>query len=162
MTTVDGRQVRNRVCARVLPVNGAGEVLLLHGWDPAVPDAPYWFSIGGATEPGESLVDAAVREMREETGIEIHPGDLSDPIAREDAEFDWGVWRLVQDQTYYALALDHDLSAVRFDGLEPIERTSIDAAAWWTPDALDADGSAANERLTEIMREAVRTVRSSR
>ena len=158
MTMVNGRQVRNRVCARVLPVNAAGEVLLLHGWDPAVPDAPYWFSIGGATDPGESLVEAAVREMREETGIVIDPTELTGPIAREDAEFDWGVWRLVQDQTYFALALDHDPAAVRFDGLEPIERTSIDAAGWWTPDALDADGSAANGRLTEIMRDAVRVI----
>jgi 8-oxo-dGTP pyrophosphatase MutT (NUDIX family) len=162
MTTTDGsRQVRHRVTARVLPVNAAGEVLLLHGWDPAAPDAPYWFSIGGATDPGESLVDAAVREMREETGIGIRPDELSAPIAREDAEFDWGVWRLVQDQTYYALALDHDPAAVSFDGLEPIERTSIDAAAWWTPEALEADGSAANERLPEIMRAAVRTVRGA-
>lgn len=161
MTTVNGRQVRHRICARVLPVNAAGEVLLLHGWDPAVPDAPYWFSVGGATDPGESLVDAAVREMREETGIAIQPAQLSDPIGREDAEFDWGVWRLVQDQTYFALALDHDPALVRFDGLEPIERTSIDAAAWWTPDALDADGTAANARLTEIMRDAVRTIRGT-
>ncbi len=71
------------------------------------------------------------------------------------------MWRLVQDQTYFALALDHDPAAVRFDGLEPIERTSIDAAAWWSPDALDADRSAANERLTEIMRDAVRLIRGT-
>ena len=161
MTQVDGRQVRKRTCARVLPVNPAGEVLLLHGWDPAAPEAPYWFSIGGAIDPGESLVDAAVREMREETGIVIQPTELSDPIAREDAEFDWGVWRLVQDQTYYALALAQDPASISFEGLEPIERTSIDAAGWWTPEALEADGSAANERLPEIMRTAVRTVRGT-
>jgi len=154
----DGRQVRHRVCARVLPVNPAGEVLLLHGWDPAAPDEPYWFSIGGATDSGESLVEAAVREMREETGIVIQPTELSGPIAREDAEFNWGVWRLVQDQTYFALALSQDPSTVTFDGLEPIERTSIDAAAWWSPEALEADGSAANVRLPEIMRDAVRTI----
>jgi 8-oxo-dGTP pyrophosphatase MutT (NUDIX family) len=157
----NGRQVRHRVCARVLPVNPAGEVLLLHGWDPAAPEAPYWFSIGGATDPGESLVEAAVREMREETGIVIQPIELSDPIAREDAEFDWGVWRLVQDQTYYALALAQDPSTISFEGLEPIERTSIDAAAWWTPEGLEADGSAANARLPEIMRTAVATVRGT-
>ena len=156
------RTVRERVCARVLPVNPAGEVLLLHGWDPAAPDAPYWFSIGGAIDPGESLVDAAVREMREETGILIQPTALSAPIAREDAEFDWGTWRLVQDQTYFALALTAELTEVSFDGLEPVERTSIDAAAWWTPRALEADGSAANVRLPEIMRQAVHTVRGAR
>ena len=162
MTTTEGRangrQIRHRVCARVLPVNPQGEVLLPHGWDPAAPKAPYWFSIGGAIDAGETLVDAAVREMREETGIVIQAAELSEPIAREDAEFDWGVWRLVHDQTYFALALDHDSAAVSFEGLEPIERTSIDAAAWWTADALVADRSAANVRLPEIMRTAVRTV----
>jgi 8-oxo-dGTP pyrophosphatase MutT (NUDIX family) len=161
MTLANGRQERHRVCARVLPVNHAGEVLLLHGWDPAAPEAPYWFSIGGAADGEESLVDAAVREMREETGIVIRPTELSEPIAREDAEFDWGTWRLVQDQTYFALALAADHTEISFDGLEPIERTSIDAAAWWTPEALEADGSAANERLPEIMRLAVRAVRGS-
>ncbi len=77
MTTTEGRangrQIRHRVCARVLPVNPQGEVLLLHGWDPAAPEEPYWFSIGGAIDAGETLVDAAVREMREETGIVIQP-----------------------------------------------------------------------------------------
>ncbi|HWM73796.1 MAG TPA: NUDIX domain-containing protein [Nocardioides sp.] len=163
MTTTEGRahgrQVRHRVCARVLPVNPKGEVLLLHGWDPAAPDEPYWFSIGGAIDADESLVDAAVREMREETGIVIQPTELSEAIAREDTEFDWGAWRLVQDQTFFALALAHDPASVSFEGLEPIERTTIDAAAWWTPDALEADGSAANAQLPEIMRTAVRTIR---
>jgi 8-oxo-dGTP pyrophosphatase MutT (NUDIX family) len=117
------------------------------------------FSIGGAIDPGETLVDAAVREMREETGIVIQPTELGEPMAQEEAEFDRGSWRLVQDQTYFALALTHDPSAITFDGLEPLERTSIDAAAWWTPDDLEADGTAASARLPEIMRDAVRTVR---
>ncbi len=161
MTTTEGRQVRHRVCARVLPVNPQGEVLLLHGWDPSAPEEPYWFSIGGAIDADETLVDAAVREMREETGIVIQATELSEPIAQEDAEFDWGAWRLVQDQTYFALALAHDPAAISFEGLEPIERTTIDAAAWWTPEALEADGSAANERLPEIMRTAVRAIRGT-
>lgn len=155
-----GRITRHRVCARVLPVNAAGEVLLLHGWDPAVPEEPYWFSIGGAADGEESLVDAAVREMLEETGIVVQPDELVGPVARHDAEFDWGVWRLVQDQTFYALAMEH--TEVSFAGLEPMERTSIDAAAWWRPDALEADGTAADPRLPMIMRQAVDAVREGR
>ena len=151
------RPVRHRTTARVLPVNGRGEVLLLHGWDPVQPDAPYWFSIGGAAARDETVAPAAAREMREETGLAIDPADLGDPVAREQVEFDWGFWHLVQDQTFYALRLD-DITGLHFDGLEPLEKGTIDQAAWWTPEALDADGSAANHELTTHMRAAVRRI----
>jgi 8-oxo-dGTP pyrophosphatase MutT (NUDIX family) len=150
------REIRRRVCARLLPVNAAGEVLLLHGWDPAAPGSPYWFSIGGGVDPGESLVDAAVREMHEETGVTITAAELTGPVGRDDVAFDWAEWHLVQDQTYFGVRLD--AAEVHFRGLEPVEVGTIDASGWWTPDALDADGSAANPRLTEMMRAAVRVV----
>lgn len=35
---------------------------------------PPWGFVSGEIEPGESAVDAAVREMREETGLEIATG----------------------------------------------------------------------------------------
>ena len=151
------RAVRHRTTGRVLPVNGRGEVLLLHGWDPARPEAPYWFSIGGAADHDESLAEAAAREMREETGLTVDPAALGDPVGHEVAEFDWGLWRLVQDQTYFAVRLD-ETDGLHFDDLEPLERGTIDEAAWWTPDALDWDGTAANHRLTEMMRAAVRRI----
>jgi 8-oxo-dGTP pyrophosphatase MutT (NUDIX family) len=148
--------VRHRVCARVLPVNGRGEVLLLHGWDPAAPEAPYWFSIGGEVEGAEPLAGAAAREMLEETGIAVTAAELGEPVAREDAAFDWGPWHLVNDQTFFAVRLDE--ADVHFGGLEPLEVGTIDKAGWWTPDALDAEGSAASETLTGIMRAAVTAV----
>jgi 8-oxo-dGTP pyrophosphatase MutT (NUDIX family) len=145
--------VRQRVCARVLPVNAAGEVLLLHGWDPAAPESPYWFSIGGEVEGSEPLAAAAAREMLEETGIVVTAEELGEPVAREDLAFDWGQWHLVNDQTFFAVRLD-DVE-VHFGGLEPLEVDTIDRAGWWTPDALDAEGTAASETLTGIMRAAV-------
>lgn len=36
-----------------------------------------WFLPGGHVEPGERPAEAAVRELREETGIELAPGDLA-------------------------------------------------------------------------------------
>jgi 8-oxo-dGTP pyrophosphatase MutT (NUDIX family) len=148
------RETLHRTCARVLPVSAAGEVLLLHGWDPKAPESPYWFSVGGGLDEGETLVEAAVREMHEETGQHITAADLSAPLGSEHVEFDWGEWRLVQQQTYFAVRLDA-ASAVHLDGLEPLEVGTIDTWGWWTPDALDADGSAASDALTDMMRAAI-------
>ncbi len=52
------------VGADVIVVRGEGEVLLQ-----LRRDGRYWSLPGGALEPGESLEDAARRELREETGL---------------------------------------------------------------------------------------------
>lgn len=151
----------DRVTARVLPVNAAGEVLLLHGWDPAAPDAPYWFSVGGALEPGESLAGAAARELLEETGIAVDAATMGDAIAVEvGVEFDWGPYHLVQDETWFAVPIEADVE-VHFRGLEALEVGTIDRAGWWTPDALAADGGAVSGRLIEMMRLAIAAMAAS-
>ena len=73
-----------RQTARVLPVDPEGRVLLLHGWDPHHPDRPFWFTIGGAAEAGESLRDAGARELREETGWDGEVSGLLRIISRPD------------------------------------------------------------------------------
>ena len=39
-------------------------------------DNGFWGLPGGGVEPGESVTEAIVREVREETGLEIRPGRL--------------------------------------------------------------------------------------
>jgi len=38
----------------------------------------YWQSVTGSCEPGEALCDTAIREVREETGLDAHQYQLSD------------------------------------------------------------------------------------
>jgi len=59
-----GSRVLIAVGADVLVQRGEGEVLLQ-----LRRDGRYWSLPGGALEPGESLEDAARRELREETGL---------------------------------------------------------------------------------------------
>src|ERR1051326_3673701 len=49
-------------------LDDAGRVLLQRASDDGK-----WYTIGGAMEPGEEPADAVVREVREETGLEVTP-----------------------------------------------------------------------------------------
>ncbi|HVI37760.1 MAG TPA: NUDIX domain-containing protein, partial [Gaiellales bacterium] len=87
--------VNRRVSARVVLLDDDGCVLLFCGSDPAVPDgtdgpAPrWWFTVGGAAQQGETLPEAAVRELEEETGLRVDPGDVIGPVWRRDAVIDF-------------------------------------------------------------------------
>jgi ADP-ribose pyrophosphatase YjhB (NUDIX family) len=52
----------------VLAIRADGRILL--GWRITDPRNPCWSLPGGHLEPGESFEQAAVRELREETGLE--------------------------------------------------------------------------------------------
>jgi 8-oxo-dGTP diphosphatase len=61
--------------AQVL-VEREGRVLVVHTVGPAHTNIDRWGLPGGRCEPGETLVEAAVREAREETGLEVDVGEL--------------------------------------------------------------------------------------
>ena len=73
-----------RPTARVVVLDPSGRVLLLGArlTDPAVPpgDVLFWYTTGGGVEDGESLREAAVRELAEEIGLVAAPADLEGPV----------------------------------------------------------------------------------
>src|SRR5215208_536403 len=84
--------VNRRLSARVVLLDDDGAVLLFCGSDPAVADgsAPrWWFTVGGAAQQGETLPEAAVRELEEETGLRVEPADMIGPVWRRDAVIDF-------------------------------------------------------------------------
>jgi 8-oxo-dGTP pyrophosphatase MutT (NUDIX family) len=149
-----------RQTARVLPVNPEGRVLLLHGWDPRHPDRPFWFTIGGAAEAGESLRDAGVRELREETGIVVDPACLGEPIAQNMVEFSWAGYDIVQHQTFYAVLVES--ANVTLDGMDSWERATTDKYGWLSADDLGPDKPPADPSLPDLIRAAAASVRDRR
>jgi 8-oxo-dGTP pyrophosphatase MutT (NUDIX family) len=147
----------HRKTARVLPVDDEGRVLLLHGWDPQRRDEPFWFTIGGAADDGESLRDAGVRELYEETRISVAPDRLGEPIAENAVEFSWGGHRIVQDQTFYAVAVGSP--EVSLEGLDQWERATTDKYGWLCADDLGADERPAHPDIPDLIRMAVLSVR---
>lgn len=150
-----------RLAARVLPVSPEGRVLLLQEQNPAIPGVLYWGSAGGAVDPGESLAEAAVRELHEETGIVAHPGALVGPILRAEQPFTWAGRDYVNDAHFFALPLPESVE-VTFDNLVEEETGNVLGSAWWTPADLDADGTAASAELIDAMRLAIDAIGDGR
>lgn len=88
----DPTEVRVSVCVVVRRGDGSREILLMRRSDNA-----HWGLPGGYVEPGESVIAAAAREVREETGFEVKIGRLvgvySDP---KSVVIDYGDRRRVQ------------------------------------------------------------------
>jgi 8-oxo-dGTP pyrophosphatase MutT (NUDIX family) len=146
-----------RATARVLPVDPEGRVLLLHGWDPHHPERPFWFTIGGAAEAGESMPEAAARELYEETRISADPAQLGEPIAEHTIEFSWGGHHIVQDQVFYAFLVTS--SEVSLDGLDQWEQATTDKYGWLTASELDGEEQPAHPDIPDLMRAAAARVR---
>jgi 8-oxo-dGTP pyrophosphatase MutT (NUDIX family) len=149
-----------RVSARVLPVCPEGEVLLLQDQDPTYPGELRWGTIGGALDPGETHEQAAIRELYEETGLVIGPEVLTPAFHRSTHDYSWGGVAYRSDNTWFATAMSCDVE-VSFEHLVPEEVGNVVAWAWWSPEALEADGSAVGADLPGLMGAAVAAVRES-
>jgi len=124
-TSTDVPTVSRRVSARVVLLDRTGAVLLLCGSDPAVPDsadgpAPrWWFTVGGATQRGETLAETAVRELEEETGLRIDPVDMFGPVWQRDAVIDFNGSVIHSEEMFFIHRTDRfEPSAAGRSGLE--------------------------------------------
>lgn len=129
-----------RKAGRVLVVDDAGRVLLLHGYDPARPAEPYWFTVGGGAKPGETIAEAAARELREETGIAVSAAALGEPVWHEVAEFSFDGTRFRQAQDYFLLRVQ--APRVTAASLDDEEAAIVDGHRWWTMAEIEATSEA--------------------
>lgn len=79
--------LKSRWTSRVLLVDERDRLLLLCGRDPRRPGARWWFTVGGGVEDSEDYLQAAVREVWEETALSLGVGRLSRVVWTRQAVF---------------------------------------------------------------------------
>jgi 8-oxo-dGTP pyrophosphatase MutT (NUDIX family) len=134
-----------RLAARVVLVDARDRVLLLRWTDPSRPDrGAWWITPGGGLDPGEDYAVGALRELFEETGLQLTPGDLGPPLLERDIEPEVDGHRFAQHERFYLARVDAHV--VDTSGFTAFEVASVLEHRWWTREEL----ATTTERISPV------------
>jgi 8-oxo-dGTP pyrophosphatase MutT (NUDIX family) len=151
----DKTHVKHRATARIMLVDEQNRVFLLKThFDPEVGLPPRWLTPGGGVDFGESTLQAAVRELYEETGMQVRPEVLGEPVLVASGRWDWA------DGKNYHTYTDtiYELKVKQFkpdtSGFTQDELRDILEYRWWNvAELITSDESLAPHELREWLRD---------
>jgi 8-oxo-dGTP pyrophosphatase MutT (NUDIX family) len=149
VTTRGSQPVHVRTAARVIVLDKADRLLLLAARDPA-DGRVVWFTPGGGVEPGESLPQAAQRELAEEVPL-AGPLRLQGPVWRRRHVFSWNGRQIDQTEWYFVARLEGSIDPADIHVGGPEEAFYVGARWASVAELADADDIVAPRRLAELL-----------
>ena len=129
-----------RSAVRVVLQDAGGRVLLFRAVLTSRSAEGWWELPGGGLDPGETYREAAVREIREETGLVLGPDQISAPRWRRSATWSGRGIRRLQHEVVVAATVAGDRPEITPAGQTAQEQEEYVGARWWAPDAIRASG----------------------
>jgi 8-oxo-dGTP pyrophosphatase MutT (NUDIX family) len=121
-------------------------------FDPEVGLPPRWITPGGGIDAGETVLEAALRELAEETGIQSTPEALGDLIWKTEGRWDWADGQnhhTFVDHFYLLQIKDFELDV---SGWTEDEHRDVVEHRWWSiTDLKDSGESVSPPGLVEFL-----------
>lgn len=131
------RPIIERDVVRLIVQDSNDDVLLFRTKEPTMPELGEWWELpGGGIEAGETYVEAAVRELGEETGIGIASEQLGKPSWRRTSTFLHRENRRVQHEVVVLLRLSTVSPPVDERGRMDYEKDDYFDFRWWAVDEI--------------------------
>jgi 8-oxo-dGTP pyrophosphatase MutT (NUDIX family) len=128
----DDLPVIERSVVRLVVLDAQGRLLLFHTRDPDHPDLGTWWELpGGGIEHGETYLDAAIRELREETGIIAARSQVGPPAWRRRASFRHRQERCLQDEVIATVRLPMHGPGIDESRRLDYEKEAYFGFRWW-------------------------------
>ena len=119
----------HRLTSRILLFDEAGRVLLFRTKAPDTSGFSRWITPGGGVDPGEDHLQAAVRELFEETGLVVET--VGEPVWNHDFDVVWDAADHSTGHAEFYVHITQNFEPVNTNWT-PEEHVDVEDSRWWS------------------------------